>query len=88
MGNRESIPGPALLLNEIERRGMTRTDAADELGVNKSSVSVWIAGTDTPNAHWRDMLEAWSGGRIPSHSWRSKSEQKAIDAARRLSRTA
>jgi transcriptional regulator with XRE-family HTH domain len=77
--------GPSLLDTAIKKRKISYSAAALQLGVNKSTISVWLHGVHLPSAAMRDVIEAWSGGSVPSSSWLSATEKKAIARARRAS---
>lgn len=74
--------GLRLLRTEIEKhKQITAAQAAKDLGVNKSSVSMWIQGKYLPSADKRELIEAWSQGRVPCSAWRTAKAQGAIAAA-------
>lgn len=73
--------GAPLLRKEIKARGITAAQAAADLKVNKSTMSMWIQGKYLPSADKRDLIEVWSEGRVPRASWRDAKAQSALTAA-------
>ena len=78
--------GPALLLSEIKRRGITRAQAADELDVSPVTIHFWIKETHRPTGARPELIEAWSGGRVPRTAWQTPEEKAALRQAQRVAR--
>jgi predicted transcriptional regulator len=69
MGKRRVPTGPALLAAELERRGVSRGDLAQELDVSRGVVSVWIRGEGCPGLANAAAIRDWSEGRIALEAW-------------------
>lgn len=75
--------GPQLLSEEIERRGITCTKAAEELRATKGAISVWLSERFVPKSAMQLVIEIWSGGRVPWASWLTPEEKKLISLAKK-----
>ncbi len=80
--------GAKLLQDEIERREITAAAAAKELRVSPVTIHFWIKKTHRPSGSKRELIEAWSGGRVPREAWLSLSDRQELAAARKISKGA
>lgn len=78
--------GPRLMLAEIKRRGITRAKAAEELSVSHVTLHFWITEKHRPTGPRPELIEVWSGGRVPRSCWLSAEERAALKEARKFSR--
>ncbi len=76
------------MLAEIARRGITRAAAAEELSVSPVTLHFWVTDKHRPTGPRLELIEAWSGGRVPRASWRTAAERNALKAARKFSKAA
>jgi plasmid maintenance system antidote protein VapI len=80
---------PGMLLDkEIQRRGITRKEACQVLGVSHATLHFWIKGKWRPRAVKQALIEAWSEGRIPREVWLDPEERTALSRVRRAGRAA
>lgn len=75
--------GARLLAAEIKRRGITRAAAALELGVSHVTLHFWLNDAHRPSGSRRELIEAWSGGRVSRDIWLSTKDRALMAAARR-----
>lgn len=83
-----TLDGAALLTTEINRQKLTHAAAAKQLGVSPVTVHFWLKKTHRPSGSKRELIEAWSGGRVPREAWLSLSDRQELAAARKISKGA
>ena len=69
--------GRELFLGFLERRGITRFQAAVALGVQPSTVHYWLTKV-RPNVGHRGKIATWSEGEIPADSWLTAEEVESM----------
>jgi len=81
-----SSDGPKLMLAEIARRDITRAAAAKEIGVSHVTLHFWLNDKHRPTGPRPELIEVWSGGRVPRSAWQTVEERAALKEARKFSK--
>jgi transcriptional regulator with XRE-family HTH domain len=60
-------------------RGLSVRAVADALGVSHPSVLAWESGS-CPSRPYRELIERWSGGEVPSDAWPGTAAERRVAA--------
>lgn len=71
--------GATLLRERMTEREWNQTALAERIGVQQSSVSMWMRGRSRPEPHHRQALAALLD--IPEHAWLTPSEAAVVRRA-------
>ena len=71
--------GPRLLNDFIKSKALTRSRAADQLGIWPSALTQYLNRKQRPRDDIRERIEKWTGGAVPCGSWRKLRELRGID---------
>lgn len=64
----------------LHQEGIQQIQLARSLGVSKSLVSQWLAGSLAPGTFFRLKLERWTGGAVRARDWLTAEERRELAA--------
>lgn len=70
--------GSGLLAAVIKRRDLSLREAAEQIGVSKTSLIHWLRGEQRPDdarGGMRDAVAKWTDGEVPFESWDRPGEE-------------
>jgi hypothetical protein len=80
--------GAKKLLAFIQKAGLSCAKAADALDTVHPALLAWLSGACRPDAYRRALIEAWTGGAVPSVLWLSEAERAHLRKIRPFKRAA
>lgn len=80
MAERILTPAATLFAEHIRTRGITKVQAAKELGISGASVTYLTRGDMRPKNQLAIRIERWSGGAVPAAEWADDEDRAKLAA--------
>ena len=67
-----------VLAEIVKASGGSQAAVAREIGMSPAELSFILTGKRRASRVQAEMIEAWTGGRIPAHSWLTLKQQRKL----------